>query len=42
MIDNTFVLSDIDIEQRKKMINIFSYQNIDDEKKHLYMDILNK
>ncbi|CAD2106047.1 conserved Plasmodium protein, unknown function [Plasmodium vinckei] len=42
MIDSTFVLSDIDIEQRKKMINIFSYQNIDDEKKHLYMDILNK
>ncbi|SCN59340.1 conserved Plasmodium protein, unknown function [Plasmodium chabaudi chabaudi] len=42
MVDSTFALSDIDIEQRKKMINIFSYQNIDDEKKHLYMDILNK
>ncbi|GAW78900.1 hypothetical protein, conserved [Plasmodium gonderi] len=42
MIDSNINFSDIDIEKRKKLINIFSYQNISDEKKFLYLDILNK
>ncbi|CRG98395.1 conserved Plasmodium protein, unknown function [Plasmodium relictum] len=42
MIDKDINFSDIDIEKRKKLINIFSYQNIGDEKKFLYLDLLNK
>ncbi|SBT75131.1 conserved Plasmodium protein, unknown function [Plasmodium ovale] len=42
MIDGNMKFSDIDIEKRRKLVNIFSYQNISDEKKFLYLDILNK
>ncbi|CRG98031.1 conserved Plasmodium protein, unknown function [Plasmodium gallinaceum] len=42
MIDKDIHFSDIDIEKRKKLVNIFSYQNINDEKKFLYLDLLNK
>ncbi|EUD66677.1 hypothetical protein C922_03002 [Plasmodium inui San Antonio 1] len=42
MVDSSSNFADVDIEKRKKLVNIFSYQNISDEKKFLYMDILNK
>ncbi|SOV12877.1 conserved Plasmodium protein, unknown function [Plasmodium sp. gorilla clade G2] len=42
MIDENINFSDIDITKRKKLVNIFSYQNISDEKKFLYMDTLKK
>ncbi|KMZ83117.1 hypothetical protein PVIIG_03999 [Plasmodium vivax India VII] len=42
MVDSSINFADVDIEKRKKLVNIFSYQNISDEKKFLYMDILNK
>ncbi|SOS77630.1 conserved Plasmodium protein, unknown function [Plasmodium sp. gorilla clade G1] len=42
MIDENINFSDIDIAKRKKLVNIFSYQNISDEKKFLYMDTLKK
>ncbi|KJP89320.1 hypothetical protein AK88_00982 [Plasmodium fragile] len=42
MVDSNSNFADVDIENRKKLVNIFSYQNISDEKKFLYMDILNK
>ncbi|SCD22323.1 conserved Plasmodium protein, unknown function [Plasmodium ovale] len=42
MIDGNMKFSDIDIEKRRKLVNIFSYQNISEEKKFLYLGILNK
>ncbi|SBT86887.1 conserved Plasmodium protein, unknown function [Plasmodium malariae] len=42
MVNSNINFADVDIEKRKKLVNIFSYQNISDEKKFLFLDILNK
>ncbi|SBS81335.1 conserved Plasmodium protein, unknown function [Plasmodium malariae] len=42
MVNSNINFADVDIEKRKKLVNIFSYQNINDEKKFLFLDILNK